>query len=167
VLINGNVMDMSPASQDYAVQVRFPNGVPAVADSAMSEWMDYLHMQNATLLNNPPTPDGVTVSVVALDSNGKVTDLGTTTSDYAGKFAISWKPTAEGTYKIFATFSGSDSYYSSYAETALSVTKAPEATSQPPTAAPDNSTLLYGILAAVVVAILIGLIAVVLVLRKH
>ena len=34
----------------------FPNGVPAVADEDMSEWMDYLYMQNATLLNNPPTP---------------------------------------------------------------------------------------------------------------
>ena len=107
----------------------YPNGVPAVSDADMSVWMDYLHMQNATLLNNPPTPKGVTVSVSALDSNGQVTDLGTTTSDYAGQFALSRKPTTEGLYKIFATFSGSDSYYSSYAETALSVGKAPEETS--------------------------------------
>ena len=163
VLIKGNVMDMSPASQNYAVQVRFPNGVPAVADSAMSEWMDYLHMQNATLLNDPPTPNGVTVSVAALDSNGGFIDLGTTTSDYAGQFAISWKPTSEGIYKIFATFSGSDSYYSSYAETALTVTEAPAVT---PTdggteVQPDNTMLLYGILVAVVIAIVLALIAIV------
>jgi len=90
---------MSPAAQEYSSQVLFPNGVPAVADDDISEWMDYLYMQNATLLNDPPIPNGVTVSVSALDSNGQYIDLGTTTSNYAGQFALSWKPTTEGLYQ--------------------------------------------------------------------
>jgi hypothetical protein len=165
VLIKGNVLDMSPASQNYAVQVRFPNGVPAVADEAMSEWMDYLYMQNATLLNNPPTPNGVTVSIAALDSNGVYTDLGTTISDYAGHFVLSWKPTSEGMYKIFATFAGSDSYYSSYAEAALSVTKA--STTTPSTeqqAMPDYIMTIIGVGVAMVLAVAVST---VLILRKR
>jgi hypothetical protein len=153
VLIEGSVMDMSAAS---------PN-TPAVSDKDMSEWMDYLHMQNATLLNDPPTPNGVTVSIAALDSNGVFTDLGTTTSDYAGQFALSWKPTTEGIYKIFATFTGSGSYYSSYAETALSVTEASSDTSTPTQQAVvlDYTTALIGGFIAVIIAVaIVGLLVV-------
>jgi hypothetical protein len=169
VLIQGSVMDMSPVSQEYASQVLFPNGVPAVADEDMSEWMDYLYMQNATLLNDPPTPNGVTVSITALDSNGGYTDLGTTTSDYAGQFALSWKPTTEGIYKIFATFSGSDSYYSSYAETsaivALASSSSPAPTSGTEATISNSDMLIY--LAIGVVAIIIAIAVVgALMLRK-
>lgn len=71
VMIQGSVLDMSPGK---------PN-TPAVSDADMSEWMDYLYGQNATLLNNPPKPDGVPVRLTAVDSNGTVIDLGTTTTD--------------------------------------------------------------------------------------
>ena len=123
-------------------------------------------MQNATLLNDPPTPDGVPVSVSALDSNGHYTDLGTTTSDYAGQFALSWKPTTEGLYKIFATFEGSGSYYSSYAETALSVTKALQAPTDGGTAAQpvDNTMTIIGV--GVVLAIIIAIVGVLLYRKK-
>jgi len=162
VLIEGSVMDMSPATQEYGVQTLFPSGVPAVSDADMSEWMDYLYFQNATLLNDPPIPDGVTVSVSALDSSGGFTDLGTTTSNYAGQFAISWTPPAEGMYQIFATFAGSESYYSSYAGTALSVGPATQTTTNGGTEAQpvDNTMLLYGILAAVIIAIVLALVAI-------
>ncbi len=118
-------------------------------------------------VNNPPVPNGVTVKLSALDSKGQVVDLGSATSDYAGQFAISWTPTTVGMYKIFATFEGSNAYYSSYAETALSVGAASQGTT-PSTgdgtgtgagAQPDNTMLLYGILVAVIVAIIIGLLA--------
>ena len=46
VQIQGNVLDQSPAQP----------GTPAVSDSSMSEQMDYLHMQNATLLNSGYSP---------------------------------------------------------------------------------------------------------------
>ncbi|HLN45946.1 MAG TPA: PQQ-binding-like beta-propeller repeat protein [Candidatus Sulfotelmatobacter sp.] len=167
VLIKGNVMDMSPASQDYAVKVRFPNGVPAVADSAMSEWMDYLYMQNATLLNNPPKPNGVTVRVAAMDNNGQVTDLGTTTSDYTGQFSLPWKPTTEGMYKIFATFDGSNSYFGSYAATGLSVGKAATETSAPQQTIPDYTMTIIGAAIAIMIVVAIVGVALFFTLRKR
>jgi hypothetical protein len=105
--------------------VGFANGVPAVSDDNMSEWMDYLYMQNATLLNSPPAPKGVTVKLVAVGSNGDTIDIGTVTSDSGGMFKKMWTPSSEGEYTVYATFDGSDSYYGSYAQTALGITKAP------------------------------------------
>jgi hypothetical protein len=156
VLIQGSVMDMSPASQN----------TPAISDADMSEWMDYLHMQNATLLNNPPKPNGVSVRVAAVDSNGQVIDLGTAKSDYTGLFALSWKPTTEGIHKIFATFDGSNSYYGSFAETALSVSEAPTDTStdQPQQTVPDYTVPIIGIGIAMILAVAIST---VLILRKR
>jgi hypothetical protein len=160
IVIKGNVLDMSPAAQDYASKVRFPNGVPAVADEEMSEWMDYLYMQNATLLNNPPKPKGVSVRLSAIDPNNNVIDIGTVTSDSGGMFKKLWTPSIEGEYTIYATFDGSNSYWGSYSETALGVVAAPAAaTPEPPQAPPDYTALMYGILVAVIIAIVIGLIA--------
>ena len=84
-LIKGNVLDQSPAQA----------GTPAVADSEMSQWMDYLHMQNATLLSNPPKPTGVSVTLTAIDPNGNTIDVGTTTTDYQGNYGFSFVPTNE------------------------------------------------------------------------
>jgi len=150
VVIQGLVMDLSPASEN----------TPAVSDADMSEWMDYLHMQNATLLNDPPKPDGVTLRLAAVDPNGNVVDIGTVTSDSAGMYKKMWTPELEGEYTVYATFDGSNSYYGSYAQTALGVTEAPAATTTAQTQTQtDNSALLYGILVAVIIAIIIGLLA--------
>ena len=46
----------------------YPNGVPAISDANMSVWMDYLYMQNATLLNSPPDCIGVPVTLTAIAS---------------------------------------------------------------------------------------------------
>jgi hypothetical protein len=151
VLTQGSVMDMSPAA---------PN-TPAVSDKDMSEWMDYLYMQNATLLNNPPTPMGVPVRLSVVDPNNNTYEIGTTTSDSSGLFKIAWTPKTEGVYTIYATFDGSDSYWGSYATTALSVSKAvtTETTTVQTQTIQDNTTLLYIILVAVIFAIVIGLVA--------
>ena len=69
VLIQGSITDTSPASSDATLKVIYPNGVPAVSDANMSTWMDYLHMQNSTLLNNPPQCTGVPVTLTAVDPN--------------------------------------------------------------------------------------------------
>ena len=90
----------------------------------MSVWMDYLHMQNSTLLNNPPNCIGVPVSLDALDPNGNSIHIGTVTSDGSGVFNYQWTPTTPGLYQIYATFGGSNSYYSSYAETGATVSTA-------------------------------------------
>ncbi|HJW65408.1 MAG TPA: hypothetical protein VJ507_01365, partial [Candidatus Bathyarchaeia archaeon] len=108
------------------------------------------------------------VQLTALGSDGSAIDLGTVTSDESGQYAKAWTPSSEGLYKIYATFAGSESYWSSWAETSVSVGPAQETdNTQPPAAAPDNTMLLYGILVAVVVAILIGLAALLSVFRKH
>jgi outer membrane protein assembly factor BamB len=118
VLIQGSILDMSPGS---------PN-TPAISDANMDEWMDYLYGQNATLLNNPPTPQGVNIRLTAIDQNGNPTDLGTTTSDSSGLYKIMWTPDTEGAYTIYATFDGSNSYWGSYATVALGVTQADKTT---------------------------------------
>ena len=150
VLIQGFVKDMSPGAPD----------TPAVSDEDMSEWMDYLYMQNATLLNNPPLPDGVTVTLSVVDPNNNCYEIGTVTSDSSGLYKLTWTPEIEGEYTVYAQFDGSASYYSSYATTALSVSKpVATATPEPTQTAPDNTALLYGILVAVIIAIVIGLLA--------
>jgi hypothetical protein len=87
----------------------------------MDEWMDYLYGQNATLLNNPPTPKGVNIRLTAVDPNGNQIDIGTITSDSSGLYKTLWTPDIEGAYTIYATFDGSNSYWGSYATTALGV----------------------------------------------
>lgn len=159
-LIQGSVIDKSPAAQEYASQVKFANGVPAVADEDMSEWMDYLYMQNATLLNDPSAQKGVTVRLSVVDPNGNGYEIGTVTSDSTGLYKLKWTPEIEGEYTVYATFDGSDSYWGSYATTALSVSEAvATATPEQTQTTQDNTTLLYGILVAVIVAIVIGLVA--------
>ncbi|HLN46137.1 MAG TPA: PQQ-binding-like beta-propeller repeat protein [Candidatus Sulfotelmatobacter sp.] len=156
VLIQGTVMDMSPASAN----------TPAISDEDMSEWMDYLHMQNATLLNNPPKPNGVTVRLAAVDSNGDVIDIGTVTSDSGGLFKKTWTPPSEGEYTVYATFDGSNSYYGSYAETGLSIGKTSTETSTPQQQQimPDYTLTIIG--SAIAIMILVAIVGVVLYRKK-
>jgi outer membrane protein assembly factor BamB len=155
-LIEGTVMDMSPAQ---------PN-TPAVADESMTEWMNYKHMQNATLINTPPTPKGVSVLLYAIDPNGNYAEIGTVTSDSSGLFKKLWTPAIEGTYTIYATFMGSESYWTSSGTTAIGVTEAAATntgTEQPLTTAADNTGVIVGTGIAVIVAVaVVGL----LLLRK-
>ncbi len=124
VLIEGSVRDMSPATQEYASQVRFPNGVPAVADEDMNEFMDYLYMQNATLLNNPPTPDGVPVKLFVVKPDGTEEWMTTVTSDSYGNYKYDYVPSAEGVYSVIAKFEGSETYWPSSTETSFIATPA-------------------------------------------
>jgi outer membrane protein assembly factor BamB len=121
-LIKGTVMDVSPGTEDTALQIRFPDGVPAVSDESMGEWMKYVYMQ----FKKPENATGVTVTLEAINPNGEHESLGTTTTDTAGNYGFSFKPTMEGKYTILATFYGSDGYYSSMSTTYLTVDPAPE-----------------------------------------
>jgi len=79
--------------------------------------MEYVYMQK-------PCPDmvtGVPVQLTAYDSNGGMVDLGYVTSDGSGLYTKMWTPENEGEYRIVATFEGSRSYWTSYAETAIGV----------------------------------------------
>ena len=159
VVIKGTVMDMSPAQ---------PN-TPAVSKDSMTTQMEHLHMQYPIdgLYHNV-TMTGVPVVLTAIDSSNNPTILGTvTTNPYYGTFSFAWTPTKEDSYTITASFAGDESYGSSSAATAISVGPAPTTPEQPQTEVPDYSMLLYGILVAVVIAIIIGLVAIALVLRKR
>jgi hypothetical protein len=111
IMITGTVTDESPGKP----------GTPAIADASMSAWMEYLYMQKPI----PSNATGVPVTLTAIGSDGKYIDIGEVTSDMSGMFKKMWIPPTQGEYTIIATFSGSDSYGSSYAETAIGVTEAP------------------------------------------
>ena len=103
---------------------------------------------------------GVPVLLLAIDSDGSVTTIGTATSDVSGCFQMAWTPPAEGVYKITANFAGDESYGSSWAETGLSVGPATPTPETPEIPVPvDNTMLLYGILVAVIIAIVLALVA--------
>ncbi len=117
ILIEGTITDQSPAQKD----------TPAISDSDMNRWMEYLHMQKPM----PTNVTGVSVTLIAIGPNGAVTEIGTATSDMYGNFGFAWTPTAAGTYQIIANFTGTNSYGSSSASTYVNVGAAPAATATP------------------------------------
>jgi hypothetical protein len=138
----------------------------------METQMEYLYMQHPIngIWHNE-TITGVPVMLTAIGSDGTVTDIGTvTTNGYYGTFSYSWTPPKEDTYTVMASFNGDDSYGSSSAATAASVGPAPATptpTPTPPAAAPDNTGLIYATLAGVIVAIIVGIVAIFVGLRKR
>jgi len=135
VMIQGKVTDLSPGTNDYDKQVRFPSGVPAVADECMNEWMQYVYMQ----FERPTDVIGVPVKLEAVDPNGNYQYLGTTTSDPYGNYGFTFEPEVPGQYMIIATFEGSGAYYGSTTTTYLSVDPAPSLATpiEPEPAAPE------------------------------
>jgi hypothetical protein len=134
------------------------NMVPAIADEDMTEWMEYLYKQ----FDCPENANGVTVSLDTIDPNGNFIHIGTVTSDMSGMFKKMWTPEIEGEYTVIATFEGSDSYFASYAETAIGVGPPVSAGGpiepEEPAAAPLITTELAIVLAIVVIAA-IGIVA--------
>jgi hypothetical protein len=45
VVIQGTVMDISAGTKQNEQAARFPNGVPAVSDDSMKDWMGYVYQQ--------------------------------------------------------------------------------------------------------------------------
>lgn len=134
ILVEGRVTDESPGTKNPDRVARFPQGVPAIADENMSEWMEYVYMQQI----KPTNIKGVPVHVTAIDPNGNFQDIGTVTSNGQGNYAITWTPPVPGLYTITASFCGSESYWGSTAETAFVVSEAPAASpAVAPTAAPS------------------------------
>jgi hypothetical protein len=109
------------------------------------------------------------VKLVAVGPNGNVIDIGTVTSDSDGMFKKIWTPSSEGEYTVYATFDGSDSYYSSYAGTALGVTKAPQAPTDGGTGVQpvDNTMTIIGVGIALAIVIAVVGALLFLALRKR
>jgi hypothetical protein len=162
VIIRGTVTDESAGTKESEVASRFPNGVGAVADEYMTEWMQYVYKQ----FPFPMDATGVEVTLSVIDPNGNYYEIGKTTSDASGMYSLLWEPPVHGKYTVMATFLGSDSYWPSQAQTALGVTEAPSPAQpiEPEPTAPEPTAPLFSatdlaIIAAVAVAVVIGVAA--------
>ena len=171
VTIAGTIMDVSPGTDDADMKLRFPNGVPAVSDASVSEWMSYVYLQHEI----PTNVVGVSVKLEAVDPHGDYLYIATTTSDASGNYGYAFKPEIEGTYTIMATFEGSESYYGSFTTAYMTVDPAPSASTPIDTDNPVDTTeptetafisTELAIIAAVAVAAVIGVAAYVLLKRK-
>jgi hypothetical protein len=166
ITITGTVMDISAGSQQNAVAANFPNGLPCVSDASMTPFMEAVYEQQPM----PTNITGVPVTVYVLDSNNNYHSIGTTTTNAQGDFGLTWTPNITGNYTVTAVFAGTDGYYGSSASTYF-YAGSPAATT-PPTATPtsglaSNTTLMYGLVAIIIVLIVgIALVAM-LVTRKH
>jgi outer membrane protein assembly factor BamB len=136
IVIEGKVIDISPGTRDTAIQLRFPDGVPAVADESMGEWMLHVYKQ----FPRPANVKGVWVKLDAINVyTGECLDLGGTHTDETGFYTVSWQPPKEGLWKILATFPGTKSYWPSHAETAILVSAPTPAPEIPTPASPEQA----------------------------
>jgi len=156
VMIRGTVTDISAGTQESAVASRFPNGVPAVSDESMGEWMKYVYQQT----QKPTNASGVEVVLSVLDSNNNIREIGRTTSDANGFYSLNWTPDISGKYNVFAAFAGSESYWPSHAETAFVVDPATEPVQTPEYPQPIDYTMsIVGVGIAILAAIaVVGLV---------
>ena len=162
VLVKGIVTDVSPGTKDDSLTMRFPNGVPAVSDESMSDWMLYVYKQFA----RPADVVGVEVVVSVVDPNNNCYEVGRATSDASGFFSCAFTPEVPGKYTIIATFEGSGAYYGSFAETAINVEEAPAATPAP-TPVPQAPVETYFAVSTIAIIITIVVGFALLLLRKR
>jgi hypothetical protein len=161
VVIKGSVTDISPGTKEYGLTARFPNGVPAMSDESMSDWMLYVYKQFPI----PGNATGVPVSLDTLDPNGNFIHIGTPKSDLSGNYGFAFTPEVPGLYTITATFAGTDSYYPSYAQTYINVEEAPPASPPIEIPQPIDYTMhfVYAVIAIIIAIAVVGL----LILRKR
>ena len=151
VVIKGTVTDQSPGAK----------GTPAISDASMSQWMEYLYMQQPI----PTNATGVPVTLTAIDPSGNNVAITTVNTDATGHYSYLWTPPSKGLYTITATFCGTNSYFTSSAETSLGV----DGTSGGATGGTGLSTdsLSWYIIGAAVAVIIAIVIVGILVLRKR
>jgi outer membrane protein assembly factor BamE (lipoprotein component of BamABCDE complex) len=162
LIIKGTVTDQSPGTTALGIPEA---GTPAISDTYMSNWMAYLFQQQPEPMNTT----GVPVTLTYIDPNNNTYTIGQTTSDITGQFTYSFTPTISGTYTIIATFGGSNSYYSSTAQTTMQFAQpaaaTPTSTSATTTLATTSDIMMYmtvGVIAIIIAIALVGL----LLLRK-
>jgi hypothetical protein len=165
VVVKGTVMDVSPGTTDNVTKLRFPNGVPAVSDESMSEWMKYVYKN----LPRPIDVKGVEVVISVFDSNNNYYEVGRTTSDASGTFSFNFVPPNPGRYQVYAQFEGSNSYFGSSAETIILMEEAPVPTPAPsPTPVPmSEAYFVPSTIGMIVGFVVVGVLLALLLLRKH
>jgi len=176
ITITGTVMDVSPGTRyltepdetktkQNEVALRFPDGVPCVSDESQSAWMEYVYQQQPC----PANTVGVQVTLSVIDSNGNYRPIGTTTTNAMGSFGLTWTPDIPGEYTVIANFAGSNSYYSSAAQTYFFASEAPQATPQPtqaPTSMAEQYFLPMSIVTVVAAIAAVGAVILLLLRRK-
>lgn len=164
VVIKGTVTDISSGTTQTAQAARFPNGIACASDASMKSWMEYVYQQKPM----PTDFIGVTVSIDVVDSNGNYRNIGTTTTDTSGVYALSWLPDISGDYKVVAIFSGNNGYWPSYAETAFTVDPAaPTASPQQQLTLPPTEMYIAAAAAAIIIAIAVAFAITILLVRKR
>ncbi|PVX24310.1 MAG: hypothetical protein CW716_10285 [Candidatus Bathyarchaeum sp.] len=121
VIIEGTVMDLAAGTNQNEQAARFPNGVAAVSDASMTDWMEYVYMQRP----RPTDTVGVEVIIEALYPDNSFREIGRATTDSTGMFSLKFEPTDQGTYTIVARFEGTNGYWPSFAETSVGIDPAP------------------------------------------
>lgn len=154
VLVEGTVTDQSPSGRhningglDFSLK-----GTPAISDESMDAWMEYMFHQRPM----PQDAKGVPVKLETLDPNGNFYEIGNTTTDITGNYAVSFTPSVPGMYTIIASFEGSAAYGSSVAQTYINVEEAPQASptpTPPPPAMTDTYVIGFGTALIIVVAV--------------
>jgi hypothetical protein len=164
ITITGSVTDISAGTKSDSITPRFPDGVAAVSDASMNNWMKYVYMQFA----RPTNTTGVLVELSVVDANGNYRTIGTTTSDADGFYSFTWTPDITGKYTLYASFGGSNSYYASHAVTAFNVDPAaPTATPQPVPVQSISDQYFVPAIAGVIVAIaIVGAVLALLMFKK-
>jgi len=155
VVIRGTVTDIAAGTKQDEQAARFPNGVPAMSDASMGDWMEYVYMQKPM----PMDAVGVQISIDVLDANGNYRNIGTATSDAYGVYSLTWTPDIEGTFTAFATFAGSNSFYPAHAETSFAVMPpAPTPTEAPaePASTPVEMYFVGSTIAIIIAIVVIG-----------
>jgi hypothetical protein len=162
IQIKGTVTDQSPGNTCLGIPAA---GTPAIDDAYMSRWMEYLYMQSP----KPTNATGVPVTLSVVDPNNNYFVIGTTVTDTNGQYSYTYTPDVPGTYTIKATFSGSNSYFSSSGQVSVAFDMPPGSTAQP-TAQPQSAAEMYfvpAIAGLFVLVIIVLALIVLLMLRKR
>ena len=165
ITITGRVTDVSAGSQQAAVAANYPNGLPAVSDESMSQFMATVYEQQPMMSNTT----GVPVALYVLDSNNNSRSIGTATTNALGDYSYSWTPDIPGAYTIYATFAGTNGYYGSSASTGLYANEpaATPAPTQPPAQSVADTYFVPAIAGLFILIIIVLALVVVQMLRKH
>ncbi len=155
VLVTGTVTDQSPGNTCLGTPAA---GTAAIDDAYMSRWMEYLYMQSP----KPTNATGVPVTLSYIDANKNFFTIGTTKTDANGQFSYTFTPDVPGAYTVIASFAGSNSYFSSSAQTHMGFEMPTGPTASP--TAPQSAADIYFIPMSVALFVLIIVVGVVLAL---
>jgi outer membrane protein assembly factor BamB len=161
ILVTGTVTDQSPGQTCLGIPAK---GTAAISDNSQSAWMQYLYMQQPM----PTNATGVPVTISVLDPNNNYHEVGTTTSDATGLYSFAFTPEVPGKYTLVASFAGTESYFSSSAETALNIDIAPTASPAPLQATSlADQYIIPGIMGIIIAIAIVGAILDLLVIIKR